>query len=52
MASDIDPTIPPDGQRAEKAAFRQNFLAAKEEIEALQEETSLAWLMAKGVIAV
>ena len=51
MSSNIDETVPPDGQRAEKAAFRSNWAAAKEEIEDLQEQISLPWQIALGIIS-
>lgn len=50
MASNIDPTIPADRVRAEKAAFRSNFQASKDEIEELQERTEVPWLIALGVL--
>lgn len=36
MASNIDPTVPADGIHPDKQDFRDNFSAAKDEIEALQ----------------
>lgn len=49
MSSNIDETVPVDNQRVEKAAVRANFSAAKDEIEALQRQVSLAWRIALGV---
>lgn len=42
MASNVDPTIPADNVKPRKADFRDNFLAIKTEIEALQTQTSLS----------
>ena len=36
MASSIDVTLPPDGEKVSKAEFRAQFLVIKNEIEALQ----------------
>lgn len=46
MASQIDDTVPDDNVPADKAAIRANFTAAKNEITALQDKTSLPGLMA------
>lgn len=46
MASGIDPTFPADNVKPPKSGFRQNFQAAKDEIESLQRQTSLAYRMA------
>lgn len=46
MASNIDPTVPADNVKPRKADFRDNFAAAKSEIEELQDETSIARKMA------
>ena len=43
MASNIDPTKPADGVAADKADLRANLRAARDEIEDLQRQTSLAW---------
>lgn len=40
MSSAIDPTVPSDNTKPEKALFRQNFQAAKDEIEELQNKSS------------
>lgn len=52
MASNIDETIPPDNVKASKSDVRQNFATAKEEIEDLQRQTSLAWRIATGQTAI
>jgi hypothetical protein len=49
MASNIDPTKPRDGVPAEKSDLRANLQHAKDEIEELQRQTRLAWLLALGV---
>lgn len=46
MPSDIDESVPADGVKAEKSQFRANFLAAKEEIEELQQQVDLAYRIA------
>lgn len=46
MASAIDPAVPADNVKVAKSDIRDNFQAAKNEIEALQEQTSLPRLMA------
>lgn len=48
MASEIDATKPADNTPPSKSEFRDNFRAAKEEIEDLQRRTSLAWNIALG----
>lgn len=52
MASQIDPTKPADNIPAVKSELRANLQAAKDEIEELQRQTSLAWLIALGVQSV
>lgn len=47
MSSAIDPTVPADNVKPRKADFRDNFAAAKAEIEALQVTTSFARRMAQ-----
>ena len=49
MASNIDATIPADNVKVDKADLRSNFSSAKSEIESLQRETRLPWLIAIGV---
>lgn len=49
MASNIDPTKPQDGVPAVKSELRANLQHAKDEIEELQRQTRLAWLLALGV---
>lgn len=49
MASQIDPTFPPDNQRVEKSQMRQQLAYAKQEIEKLQKQTALPWLLALGI---
>lgn len=46
MASDVDESVPADNVKVDKALLRGNFAAIKEEIEDLQEATSLPRLMA------
>ena len=50
MASEIDEAIPADNVRVEKGLLRDNFRAAKEEIEELQRLTEFGWLLALGAI--
>jgi hypothetical protein len=52
MASQIDPTKPVDNIPAVKSELRANLQHAKDEIEELQRQTSLAWLIALGVQSV
>lgn len=42
MASEIDDTVPADNVQVDKALIRANFTAAKNEIDALQNATSVA----------
>lgn len=42
MSSGIDPTVPADNVKADKALIRQNFASAKSEIEDLQTRTEYA----------
>jgi len=48
MASNVDATVPADGEAVDKADLRANFSATKSEIEALQRELSLAYQIAFG----
>ena len=50
MASQVDPTVPADNVKADKALFRQNFLTIKNEISAVQRRTGLAWLTALNAV--
>ena len=50
MASDIDVTLPPDGEKASKAEFRAQFLVIKNEIEELQQKIAVPGRIAFGVI--
>lgn len=50
MSSNIDPTKPADNVPAEKSDLRANLQATKDEIEELQRETKLPWLIALGVV--
>lgn len=49
MASNIDPTKPADNVPPDKADLRRNLQAAKDEIEELQRQIRLPWLLALGV---
>lgn len=49
MASNVDVTFPADNVRVEKARMRQQFAYIKEEIEKLQKQSSLPWLLALGI---
>lgn len=51
MSSGVDASVPADNVRAEKAKFRANFQAIKDEIEELQRQTELPWLIAMGVVS-
>lgn len=48
MSSNVDTTIPADNERPIKSEFRAQFQTIKDEIEALQRETRLAWKIAIG----
>lgn len=48
--SNIDPDIPADNEKVSKADLRDNFQAAKSEIEALMVSTSYAKRYALGMI--
>jgi len=48
MASDVDTTIPADNTKPVKSEFRAQFSTIKDELEALQLLTSLAWKIALG----
>ena len=52
MASAVDSALPPDNVKSSKADFRAQFLVIKNEITALQRETSLAWKIADGTQSV
>ena len=52
MESEIDPTVPVDNQLVDKSQLRANFEAAKNEIEQLMVETSLAWQTTIGIVRV
>ena len=52
MSSQIDPTKPADNVPAVKSEQRANWQSAKNEIEELQRQTKLAWLIALGVQSV
>ena len=52
MSSNIDSTKPADNVKVDKADMRSNFSAAKTEIEALQRETRVPWLIATGIQSV
>ena len=52
MASTIDVTVPVDNVKVSKADIRANFLRAKNEIEALQRQTALAWRIATGQLSI
>lgn len=52
MASNIDDTVPADGKQADKSKFRDNFSAAKDEIEQLQttvRRSRLPFMIAMGM---
>ena len=51
MASSIDATVPADNVKADKAKFRSNFSAAKDEIEDLQKEVALPRQIAFGTVS-
>ncbi len=51
MASEIDATVPADNVQVDKSLLRDNFQAAKNEIEELQGKTSLASQIAFGSIS-
>lgn len=44
--SNIDPTVPADNVKADKALIRQNFATAQAEITVLQAYTALPLIMA------
>ena len=46
MASNVDVTLPADGEKVSKAEFRAQFLTIKNEIEALQKYISMAGRLA------
>ena len=48
QTSNIDATIPPDNLKADKAAFRANFSAAKNELNEMFRRTGLAYQIAHG----
>ncbi len=48
MASAVDATFPADNVKVSKATMRAENLIIKDEITALQRETSLAWKIAVG----
>tara|TARA_Y100000034_G_C6899377_1_gene415395 strand:- start:947 stop:1105 length:159 start_codon:yes stop_codon:yes gene_type:complete len=50
MSSDIDATKPADNVQVSKQDMRDNFLAAKDEIEELQRLTGIPWQIAIGVL--
>lgn len=50
MASAVDATVPADNVKADKALFRANFATAKSEITTLQNLTSYARQVAKGIV--
>ena len=52
MASDVDSTLPPDDEKASKAAFRAQFLVIKNELEELQRKVRLPWTIARGIESV
>ncbi len=52
MASNVDSTLPANHVKASKADFRAQFLVIKNELEALQQKTSLAWKIADGTLSV
>lgn len=52
MASDVDATLPADNVVASKAVERAQKLIIKTEITALQAQTSLPWLIARGIVSV
>ena len=52
MSSNIDATKPADNVKVDKADTRANMAAAKAEIEALQRETRIPWLIATGILSV
>lgn len=49
MASQIDATKPEDNIPAVKSELRENLQHAKDEIETLQRQTRVPWLIALGV---
>jgi hypothetical protein len=52
MASDIDATKPADNVQVSKQDMRDNWIAAKAEIEALQQKVRLPQRIADGLVSV
>lgn len=47
--SEIDPDVPADNAKVDKADLRTNFQHAKDEIDTLYRETGLPWLIANNI---
>ena len=47
--SDIDPDVPADNAKVDKADLRSNFGHAKDEIDELYRFTGLAWQIATNI---
>ena len=50
MASNVDPTFPPDGEKVAKSDWRGQQAVIKSEIETLQAKVSLARQIALGYV--
>lgn len=48
--STIDPDVPADNVKVDKADLRANFQAAKDEIDDLYRYTGMAWQLANNLI--